>query len=285
MAKNDKTPPPATQALQTTPPAGALAAFDYGDDAVPLGQQAMGYENQTSEDSTVPFLVLLQAMSPVVAEQKVPGAVAGQWMNTVTQMTWSNPSGLLFVPATTRHEYTQFTPRNQGGGYKGRHAIDSEVVTKAKAASKNFGEYFTPEGDELTETFYVFGAIGDADGAALGMAVIAFKSSMIRAYKNWMSLLRAHTISTPTGEKRTPPLYSHLARLTSEPKKFPDGTAFIPVINSANGSVPASMLAPTDDRFLMAKACKTLLDQGGAKVDYQKQKEGGGAGGSTDVPF
>jgi len=245
-----------------------MAAFDYGDDS------GRGFENQTSQDVSVPFIVLLQSISPVVAEQKVAGAQAGMWMNTVTNQLWGNPQGLLFVPGTTRHEFAEFIPRKIGGGYVGRHAIDSEVVAKAKAESKKFGSYFVDTedragygkdgehlGNELTEMFYVFGAFCD-DHEPLGMAVLGFKGTMIRTYKNWMSQIRQ--------VKGKPPLFAHLARFTTEGKKNNEGFFHVPVYTPANGSVISSLLAPDDPRFLAGKECMEMINSGAAKVNYEQ---------------
>jgi hypothetical protein len=255
----------------------AVAAFDYGEDA------GAGYEHQDSSDMSIPFLVVLQQMSPVVAENKIDGAKAGMIMNTATQQIWSNPDGLIFVPGTTRHEYTEFTPRDKGGGYKGKHSINSDVVAKALAENKSkgldFGEYYTPDGNELVETFYVFGAICTPEGEAAGMGIMAFTSAKIKVYKMWMSVVRSFTMKGPSGDKVSPPLFAHLTRITTEMKKNEKGTFWVPVINPANKSIESSLLAPNDSRFQLAKACKELVDSGEAKVDYNQAKsEGDGSG-------
>lgn len=270
MAKKTAT---AETAIQTTGSTAMAESHDYGDDAVPVGQVAPGYEHQTGQDTTVPFIKLLQPMSPEVVEQKIVGAMPGMWCNTVTGKLYKAPEGLLFVCGTTRHDYGEFVPRDAGGGFVGRHAIDSELVAKAKAASNKFGKYTHPEsGNELVETFYMFGAECD-DESALGMAVIAFKSTMIKTYKMAMSQLRSHTVVIGD-QKRTPPLFAHLMRLTARIDKNEKGTFAIPVFAPAiEGSVARSLLSPSDDRFIMAKACKELVDAGTAKVNYDQQDD------------
>jgi hypothetical protein len=271
------------QALTTQGTQEIGEAFDYGELAVPAGQLAPGYENQTSEDTALPFLKLCQSNTPEVAESKIDGLAAGMWLNTVTGRFWKNPKGLLFVPSQTTHEYTEYTPRDEGGGFVARHAIDSQVVAKAKAESKSFGEYYVVREDggknELSETFYVFGVACDEElPTPLGMCVIAFKSSMIKCYKSWMTQIRSHTIDQG-GQKKSPPLFSHLARFTTEGKKNDQGFFHVPVYTpGVEGSVARSCLGPTDERFLMAYACKKMVDAGAAKVNYEKQEGGGSAG-------
>ena len=282
MAKNKKD----ETELQTTGTT-AVQAFDYGEDAVPMGQVAPGYENQGSDDTAIPFIVLLQANSPVVVEQKVEGAQAGMFLNTVTQQLWSNKDPLYIVPALTRHEFVEYVPRDAGGGFVGRHEIDSDVVLQAKAdAKKNglaFGEYYVGE-NELTETFYIFGVACTLE-RAIGMAIVPFKSTGIKCYKHWMTQVRSHTVDTPNG-KKIPPLFAHLGKLTTDFRKNNDGSFFVPVYTPAiDGNVGRSCLSPDDERFKMAKALKNLVDSGTAKVNYDQQNTSGTGGKDGQPPF
>lgn len=260
----------------------AMTTFDYGADA------GAGYEHQTSADVAVPIWKLLQVGSPeVVDKRKDPVtqqvAEAGLWLNTVSG---SIRQVLIVVPATTRHVYVEWTPRDEGGGYRGQHDITSKVVADAIRESKNFGEYFAPqvEGEKfrnlLKETFYVFAGICTDKGEAEGMGLIAFESSKIRGYKAWMGRMKALLVPGPGGKKQKPPLYAHLTVLTSENKKFDVGSAFIPVINSYDPrGMMHSLIGQDDERFQMAKACKELVDSGEAKVNY----EAGDAGDPSKV--
>lgn len=255
----------------------ALSAPDYGDLAAPAGQVAQGFENQSNQDVSVPFIKLAHAMTPAVTEGKVEGLAPGMWFDSVTGRTWKNPKGLLFVAATTSHEYTEFKSLDEGGGFVGRHPIDSPLVAKAKAESKKFGEYFVIREDggrnELTETFYVFGIACDEDEALpVGFGVIGFKSSMIKCYKTWMTQVRAHTI-TINGQKRTPPLFAHLNRFTTEVAKKDKFLYPVPIYTpGVNGRISDSLLQPTDERFVAAMSLKDMMDRGIAKVDYAAQE-------------
>lgn len=292
MAKNEKQKEE-NQAL-TAPTTKAVAAYDYGDDMVQVGKGvASGYEHQTAADAQVPWIVLLQAGSPVVAENKIPGAAAGMFMNTVTGQLFdaraetgkpqTAKEPVVFVPATTRHEFVRWKKRDAGGGLVGRYEIDSPVVAKAVAEGR-FGNYEV-DGDDLVETFYVFGVLCKGEEPE-GMAVIGFTSTKIKAYKNWNSKVRAHTISI-NGEKYMPPLYAHIARMYCEFEKFNEGSAWVTKIEPLNGAVKDSLISKEDPRFQMAKLCKEMVEQGQAKVDYAKQNtaQADAAGGQSGTPF
>jgi hypothetical protein len=267
MAKKTET------ALETVPTPGALVEFEYGDDA------GKGFEHQTKADSQIPFIVLLQALSPMVVDEK---AKAGQWYNTVTEQLYDRDDGFLFVPATTRNFFGEWTPRKDGGGYHGNHEIDSEIVAKAIASSKRFGKYLIDaevedkdgnikhEIHQLVETFYVYGAVCSEGGEAESMAVLSFKSTGIRPYKSWMTRMRQFQVNTPKGKVK-PPMYAHLNRITSFLDEKNGNKFYVPKISSADErGIVQSLLKPSDERFMMAKACMELLDSGAAKIDYSK---------------
>lgn len=267
----------------------AITTFDYGDDAADFGQIAAGFEGQNNEDIAIPFIKLLQPNSPQVAGQLIEGIAGGQYFNTITQQLWKNPNGLLFVIGATRHEYLQFRPEKHGSGFVGRHAIDSPVVLKAKSESKEFGTYFVDadgrtgdDGDELSETFSCFGAWGD-DAGNVGMAILPFKSTGIKTYKNMMTQIRSHTMEQG-GRKVTPPLFAHLCRFTSEFKQRDKQSWWEPRYAPANGSIATSLIAPDDPRFQLAKSMQKMVVEGTAKVDYSKM-DGKKSEKGDDIPF
>ena len=83
--------------------AGALAlpgGYNYGDDA------GSGWENTGTEDFTIPFLAILQSMSPQVQETEaefIEGAKAGMLINTATQELYDGKEGVELVPCYTQH--------------------------------------------------------------------------------------------------------------------------------------------------------------------------------------
>lgn len=268
----------------------AIAQFDYGDDAVPVGQVGKGFEGQTNADVSIPFIRLLQPGSPQVAGQTIDGVQAGMYLHSVSQKLWTNKTGgMLWVFSFTRHEYIQWRPIDHGGGFVARFEPEDPVVLKAKEKAK-FGEYFIDnegrtgkDGDELSETFTTFGVALDEEEQLLGMACLPFKSSGIKTYRNCMTQLRAHTSLGPTGKMQTP-LYAHVNRFTSEFKQKDKNSWWEPRWEPKNKTLDASLLAPTDERFLLAKSIKKMIESGQAKVDYSKM-EGGGERKGEDIPF
>lgn len=263
------------KAIEKTQAPGALVEYEYGED------EGKGYEHQSAADTKIPIISLLQDLSPAVKSRK---ANVGDFMNTVTEQIWPGSEGFLFVPSTTRHTFVEWVPRDKGGGYRGQHMPESEVVLEAiKAAKKDpdaaFGEYYTPDGNDLVETFYVFGALCGEDGAAEGMVLVPFWSTKIRPYKGWMTRLRQTMITDSQGRRVRPPLYGHLTRIKSTMERKGQDDFAVPVITSGDPrGIVQSLLRPDDERFLLAKACMQIVDADQAKVDYSQTK---GEGGET----
>lgn len=289
MAKKD-TKVEETTAMTTTGETSIGTAIDYGDDAVALGDDALGYEGQTTEDTALPFIKMVQSGTPELKKKLIKGLEEGDWLNPVTGRVWKNPQGLIWISAMTRHEYVEYVPLDAGGGFKGRYSIDSPEVARAKAESKKFGKYNIgpiisgtepPLRNELVETFLSFGVFCDEEMNPLGIGMLGFKSTGIKCYKNWMSTIRMHTIPDGKGGKRVPPMYAHAARFTTMQKEEGKQIWTIPIYSPAvDGDVNKSLLHQNHPAFLMARSVYESVKAGTVKVDYDKMQSDHAAEGS-----
>ncbi|RKZ72467.1 MAG: hypothetical protein DRQ48_00215 [Gammaproteobacteria bacterium] len=252
----------------------AMANFDYGD------AEGAGYEGQSADDLLIPFLNLLQKGSPLVEERD--DAKSGMIYNTVTEEVYDE---INFVPAITRHECVEWVPREKGGGFAGKHPMDSQVVREAQSRAESFNELFTADGNELSETFTVFGILCRGD-EPVGMAVIPFGSTKIKVYKKYMSRLRMFTPKRADGTKFNPPLFAHLAVLGSCDQENPNGKFKNFTLEAAvNNKLPDSMMSQDDPRFIAAKEVYELVKSGVADANYDKMKDQANEGDGEELPF
>lgn len=276
--------------------AGALAAFDYGTDA------GAGYEKVTADDLSIPFLNVLQALSPEVAGEpgdRVAGATAGRLMNTVTKELYPE-AGVIFQPCSSQHMFVEWKPRTQGGGFVGVHDQNDPMIVAAKAASKDFGKYKSPAGNDLVETIYLAGLIHRTsdvvEQAKMGPGepiIITFQSTKIKAIKNLN--YRLYTFILPNGQK--PPLFAHRVLIQTFMDKNNKGVFYnYKLTGLVNDNLSESLLPPSIDGvanplLVAGKAFKKASDSGSLKVNYAKTNgadtggAGGAAGGDDDVPF
>jgi hypothetical protein len=256
--------------------ASAIAAYDYS------GDEGAGFENQTSDDLAIPFLGVLQALSPQVADPSdggIANAKAGMLFNTVTEVIFDGKDGVEIIPALTEHVFVEWVPRNRGGGFVARHELTSDVVKEAKEGSKSFGRYstdYTPTGDDknpfqgndLVETFYVYGVLV---GEVLEPIVLAFTSTKISVYKRFNTKLNMYT-QKQGDRKIRPPLYAHRIRLTTVKQKNADGEFHNFALASAEGDVKSSLLNPDDERFVAAKGCREMVLSGTARASHETER-------------
>ncbi len=246
-----------------------------------------GFENQTSDDYSIPFLQILQALSPQLQEND--SLRQGMILNTVTGEVWDGKKGIAFVPATTQHVYVEWKPRDAGGGFVGIHEVNSDLVNHAKAASSEYGKYSTPDGNELIETFYVYGIALDDDGNA-SEAVLAFSSTKIKKYKGWMTKAKTIQIPLPDGRRIPAPLFAHRYRLKTVSEKNNKGQFFNWDAIAFDGANDQEARLLTDDPlFQSAVNIKSMIEQGKARAAYESQAPGSadeeaqGAGGGKPV--
>lgn len=277
MAKQKTNEEMAVEPAATSLPA---AAPDYG------AMAGAGYENTSQSDFAIPLLTILQDLSPQVKKSEeayIPGAEAGMLYDTVTNRVIPGDEGVIFVPVVTQHVYVEFTPRDKGGGFRGVHALDSEIVTKAIQGATKFGEYHTAEGNELSETFYVYGYTLDEPDAAEPQAayVIPFTSAKIKVYKRFMQLLRTF--------KGRPPLFANRLRIRTKVEKSPKGSFFnFDISPLIDGDVGKSLIHPgtrenPNPLLLAAKAFaddvltgkKTAAQEGATQGGGEPSGEGG----------
>lgn len=290
--KNNAAPPPVT--TMTTPPPSAetaLESFDFGKDA---GQ---GFENQDLSFRKLPMIVVLQSNSPQVLESR--GSVrAGQLFNTVTNEVADE---MTVVAGCLDKTWLAFVPRDDGGGFRGRHDPSSKIVKDAiaRAEGRVFGKLSVPQppdpktgkpqpNHELVETFEMF-AITTKGADPTGFAVIPFQSAKIKVLKNWNSQVEqfAPKIGAKQFRPREIPMFAHVVKITTEMESNAKGSYFVPVLSPANGGddLLKSLIGPKDARYQAAKQLHDDVMAGHAKAAYETMQQEPAADAEASVPF
>lgn len=173
-----------------------------------------GLDDLDSSDKSVPFIKVLEKNSPEI--ETVEGAKPGMFINTATLQLYDS---IRFVPACRDHMFVEWVPIDNGGGLVASHAMDTPI---AKWAASQRGKISLKNGNDLVETFYLFGIVlpeeDDTEGADPYPAVISFTSTRIKAYKSIVN--RSDSIMLPgaNGRKFKAPWFCHVWRITSEKK-------------------------------------------------------------------
>jgi len=234
------------------------------------GLAGQGFENQTSDDYTIPFLQILQALSPQLEDND--DLKVGMILNSVTGEVTAGKDGVAFIPATTHHQYVEWKPRSAGGGFVAVHEPGDEMV-KNCIANQDFGVYKTPDGNDLIETFYVYGISIDGDGSP-SQAVLSFSGTKIKKYKAWMTKAKTIQIVLEGGRRIPAPLFAHRYRLRTVGEKNNKGSFANWDIGFDGENAMAARLAPDDEMVMSAIAIRELLDSGKARAAYESQTPG-----------
>jgi len=268
--------------------------FDYGDDA------GSGFENQTSADVAIPFISIVQSNSAEMNDETFQdkNIKAGQILNRTTgELYIGKPGGFKFIPSYTDHVFVEWIPVDDGGGFVGIHALDSSLVLECQA-NQPFGKYVVNGGNELVETFYVYGVVVE-EGGALTPAVIPFASTNIKAYKDWMFKARAIMLTNPnTGKRFKLPLFAHRYTFsTVHVTKGKQSWYKFDAISFDGKDAVEARLAPDCIEYAEARGVKEGVASGVLKADEKNADRGqpakaaqdeipkAGDVGEEDIPF
>jgi hypothetical protein len=189
----------------------AVMLTDMEDDA------GAGFENISANDLAIPFIVILQSGSPQLkrGEQKIEGASEGDIFNTVTGEFWNGSEGIYVVPCTYKKSYVEWTPREQGGGFVKQH--DSEEIL-ANATKNDQGRDVLPNGNVIVPTAYHYILVVDPTSGDYHESVLSMTSTQLKKSRKWNSIMAGLKMTRKDGTKFTPPMFSHMYRLTTDPE-------------------------------------------------------------------
>lgn len=238
----------------------AVALPDYG-----ANLAGAGWDNTDSGDFQIPFLNQLQALSPQCedgGDRYIEGAKPGMFFNSVTQELYTG--GVRLLIALTKHSYVEWKPQDQGGGFVGEYAIDSDIVREAKERAANPIELTTEAGNELVETYQVFALILDDEGEVKDQVVISFSKTKIKRYKQIMTRLR-----TFKGSQRIP-LFAHQLVMTSTNEKNAAGQPYknVQLAPAVDNDVAASLLPGDSPLLEVANALREAILDGAARANF-----------------
>lgn len=250
---------------------GAVASYDYGDDA------GAGFEGMTGADLSVPFLGVLQSNSAQVESQDPPGSTAGMFYNTVTRELHDGDEGVILIPCYKEMAYVEWVPIDDGGGFVGIHASDSAEVKRAieNNNGERIGKLEIGDGHELVETHYLYALTLDPTGEeTIGFVVISFTSTKIKTYRDLMTAM--YTL------KGRPPMFANRLRLRTVKEKNKKGTFFNFRAEPLKPTWTESLIDPTKSPHLLEEARKfrEMVVSGAARATFETERSTGD--GATD---
>jgi hypothetical protein len=252
-----------------------------------LADAGSGLQNMGAGDFAIPFIAILQKGSPQVsrANSKYLGkdAVAGNFMNTVTNEIYDGSQGIGVVPCGYSKEIVRWRARDSGGGLVSRHHENDPMFKKMEKDDR--GRYVLPDSTDIfVDTAYHFVLLLHGEEVPPEMAVIAMASTQLKKSRVWNTAMRRVMMKGPNGYFN-PPSYSHEYLITTvgETRDSYDWFGFN-IVSIGRVSDPGL--------YKMAREFAKQVDVGGVRVSAPPVEfdEETGAGrsasaGSSEVPF
>lgn len=249
---------------------GALEADDFIDGA--------GFEGADRDSFAIPFIQILQKMSPKVDEDNaeyIPGAKAGMLYNTVTGQLYDGKEGFVVVPCAYKRSFIQWGGRESAeGGYKGEFTVEEFEAMQADETKVVVvdGRPYKPDADgkvnEKKSDYYAdtrshYVIVVDSKTGEFGSAILSLASSQIKASKKLLTSLQQKKVDVPGRGLRTPPTYANLVRVTTVGKSNEKG---------AWSGVEFSLIGLVQDKnvYEAARDFYKIVISGEAKADYSK---------------
>lgn len=167
-----------------------------------LADAGVGVDDIDSRDLAIPFLSILQALSPQLNKHDgsyVPGAEAGDIIHTVTHEIWKD--GVSLVPCVFQRRYTEWLPRTAGGGLVHDYGSDESCVQQATA--RPTGGWLKPNGNEIVLSGNHFCLLLRDDGT-FDRVVVSMSATQYKKSRRWNTMITATMIQTPDGLKPAP---------------------------------------------------------------------------------
>lgn len=237
-----------------------------------LADAGKGLEHVRREDLPLPFLRVLQPLSPQINKRNaeyVDGAEAGMILNSATGAVHED---IVFVPCVYQRRFTEWTPRDKGGGLVRDWGADDTILAKCTRKEGDNRDY-TPSGNVLSTDATFYGLLYPTRERCL----IAMTSTQLKKARKWLAQISAQTLDGPNGPF-TPPLFYMSYALMTLPEKNEKGEWF------GWNVKPYKPVPELDDGMTLYKLAREFRDQiekGLVKVQAAERDDDLG----KDIPF
>jgi hypothetical protein len=227
-----------------------------------------GFEETDSKCFAIPFLRILQSLSPQCKKTEpefIKGAEEGNFFNTVTNQVFAEESGVKFVPCYFIRKFTLWTPRGEAGGGAGFQgslsAADGEELLR-NCTKNDKNQDVTPDGLLLVDTREHYGILVHEDGTGEPI-LFSLSSTQLGKSKKWMSFMRG--LKLPNGAEA--PMFSHIYNLTTVPEKNDKGSWY--GLKWEDGG-----WTPTQAIYEQARGFREMIRSGAAKPAEEFDQDG-----------
>lgn len=242
------------------PAAALVPVADFSGDA------NAGFEKAGRDDLAIPFLTILQGLSPEVKRSEgayIEGALEGMVLNTVSkEVIDTAKERLVVIPCAYSRAFVEWRVREKGGGFVAEHPDTTPLQHQTTRDER--GRDILPNGNQLndTRTFYVL--VVDEQNGTASPAVLTMTSTQIKKSKQWLMQQNMLKLNNGSGSY-TPPMYASRWEVDTVPESNEKGSWF-----GWKFTHDGYLAGPADPLFVSAKAFYQSVTQGKVKADLAK---------------
>ena len=232
----------------------------------------VGLENITTEDMQIPFIRIIQALSPQLQKDDplyIKGAEQGDIFNTVSQEIYKQDEGVIVVPAFFEKKFLEFQLRSSGGGFVRELAADDKDITMT---SREGTIEMLPNGNELVRTHQHLVIAKSADGT-IAPSVLDMKKTQLKVSRRWNTLKNSARL--PSGALM--PIYGTAWQLTTVLEANDQGKWFNYKLDRINDVTPEIEKMMLEARNMYQGVSKGEVKMAAAPADDMAKED--------DVPF
>ena len=232
----------------------------------------VGLENITTEDMQIPFIRIIQALSPQLQKDDplyIKGAEQGDIFNTVSQEIYKQDEGVTLVPAFFEKKFLEFQLRSSGGGFVRELAADDKDITMT---SREGTIEMLPNGNELVRTHQHLVIAKSADGT-IAPCVLDMKKTQLKVSRRWNTLKNSARLPS----RALMPIYGTAWQLTTVLEANDRGKWFNYKLDRIHDITPEIENMMLEARNMYQGVSKGEVKMAAAPADDMAKEE--------DVPF
>ncbi len=238
-----------------------------------------GMETIGAEDMQIPFLRLLQPLSPQLIKTDakfIKGASAGDIFNTVTGEFWDAEDGVSVLMCAYTTKFLEFQLRETGGGFMGELDANNPDIRKTQRVGAN---ELLPNGNELVRSAQFLVLAYDENGMTTQM-ICDMKKTQMKVAKQWNTRRAGLKIMHPTKGLFNPPMWAVPWKLTSTQESNDKGSWFNYQVQQLEmESVPMPALQEARDLYTSYRAGEIKMSSGEESQTETVTTD------DTDIPF
>lgn len=193
------------------------------------GDSGAGFETADLDSFAVPFLVVLQKLSPQCDDdspKRMADAKPGMLFNTVNEKLYAarmeDNAGIPVVPVAFKRQFIEWGPRDSGKGLVAIYDVAEGLELQKHCTRDDKNRLTTPQGNLLADTRMHF--VLAKDGEDWLPMIVSMSSTQIKNSKKWMALMDNIKFVRGDGTKYTPAMFSHIYKLSTQHEENAQGT-------------------------------------------------------------